>query len=154
MTQALVDAIAEMRDELPSDHEMLVALDVSVFITSAIRDVTGALFLGAVLASVVVFLFLRNLRATLITSLAIPCSILGGFAFFYFFGFTLNTMTLMALSLSIGLLIDDAVVVLEASHRHMESGEPPEKAASRATPIRKNLLKSPIQALPSAKASE
>jgi len=80
-----------------------------------------------------VFLFLRNARATLITSLAIPCSIVGSLSFFYFFGFTLNTMTLMALSLSIGLLIDDAIVVLENTYRHMEAGEAPEEAASKAT---------------------
>jgi HAE1 family hydrophobic/amphiphilic exporter-1 len=124
--------IRAIREDLPPGYEMLVALDISVFIRSAIRDVAIALAFGALLASIVVFLFLRNLRATLITSLAIPCAILGSFGFFYFFGFTLNTMTLMALSLSIGLLIDDAVVVLEASHRHMEAGEPPNEAASRA----------------------
>ena len=129
---AVRNALDELRADLPPGHEMLVALDVSVFIRSAIRDVAIALAFGAALASIVVFLFLRNLRATVITSLAIPCSIVGSFAFFYFFGFTLNTMTLMALSLSIGLLIDDAVVVLEASHRHMESGEAPPEAASRA----------------------
>jgi HAE1 family hydrophobic/amphiphilic exporter-1 len=136
-TVAVADAVKAdlelVRADLPAGYEMLVARDASRFISRSIRDVAIALAFGALLASVVVFLFLRNARSTLITALAIPCSIVGSFAFFYFFGFTLNTMTLMALSLSIGLLIDDAVVVLENSYRHMELGKPPAEAASDAT---------------------
>ncbi len=77
--------------------------------------------------------FLRSVRSTAITAVAIPASLLASFVFFYFFEFTLNTMTLMALSLSIGLLIDDAIVVLESAHRHIEAGEAPADAASRGT---------------------
>ena len=125
--------VEALRAELPSGYEMLVARDASRFISRSIADVAIALAVGALLASIVVFLFLRDLRSTLITALVIPCSIVGSFSFFYFFGFTLNTMTLMALSLSIGLLIDDAIVVLENTYRHMERGEEPKEAASNAT---------------------
>ncbi|MBW2295835.1 MAG: efflux RND transporter permease subunit, partial [Deltaproteobacteria bacterium] len=114
-TVAVVDALRKQLDQirtgLPTGYEMLVALDASRFIRSSIRDVILALFVGGLLASFVVFLFLHSLPATVITALAIPCSILGSFGFFYYFGFSINTMTLMALSLSIGLLIDDAIVV-------------------------------------------
>jgi HAE1 family hydrophobic/amphiphilic exporter-1 len=122
-----------LRAELPPGYEMLVARDASHFISRAITDVAVALAFGALLASFVVLLFLRDLRSTLITAVVIPCSIVGSLSFFYFFGFTLNTMTLMALSLSIGLLIDDAIVVLENTYRHMEEGEAPKAAASNAT---------------------
>ncbi len=132
VASAVKAELALMRQDLPEGYEMLVARDASIFIRSSIRDVAIALAVGALLASLVVFLFLRNVRSTLITALAIPCSIVGSFAFFYFFGFTLNTMTLMALSLSIGLLIDDAIVVLENTYRHMESGKEPAQAASDA----------------------
>jgi HAE1 family hydrophobic/amphiphilic exporter-1 len=95
--------------------------------------VARALVWGALLASLVVFLFLRDARATLVAGLAIPSSLVGAFALFYAFGFTINTMTLMALSLSIGMLIDDAIVVLENVYRHMERGVPPARAASQGT---------------------
>jgi len=133
VANAVKRELEHLRENLPAGFEMLVARDASRFIESSIADVAIALSFGALLASVVVFLFLRNLRSTVITALAIPCSILGSFTFFYFFGFTLNTMTLMALSLSIGLLIDDAIVVLENTYRHMEEGEEPKQAASNAT---------------------
>ena len=136
-TVAVADAVKReleiVRADLPPGYEMLVARDASRFIRSSIYDVVGALLIGAVLASIVVFLFLRDLRSTLITAVAIPTSIMATFIFFYFFGFTLNTMTLMALSLSIGLLIDDAIVVLENTFRHMELGAPPKQAASTGT---------------------
>jgi HAE1 family hydrophobic/amphiphilic exporter-1 len=136
-TVAVADAVHEIletvRPKLPPGYEMIVAMDVSRFIRTAVRDVGVDLAWGALLASLVVLLFLRNLRSTVIISLAIPSSILATFTFFYFFGFTLNTMTLMALSLSIGLLIDDAIVVLENIYRHIEAGSKGEHAASVAT---------------------
>ncbi|RIK96094.1 MAG: AcrB/AcrD/AcrF family protein [Proteobacteria bacterium] len=122
-----------IRAALPPGYQMRVALDSSVFITSAIHDVFVDLAYGALLAAAVVLLFLRSVRSTGIAALAIPSSLVASFLFFYAFGFTLNTMTLMALSLSIGLLIDDAIVVLENVYRHMEEGEAPAEAASRAT---------------------
>jgi HAE1 family hydrophobic/amphiphilic exporter-1 len=133
----VVDAVrAELdrvRAELPPGYEMVVAQDTSEFIRRSIREVVEALAWGALLASATVLLFLRNLRSTLVASVAIPTSLVGTFVFFYAFGFTINTMTLMALSLSVGLLIDDAIVVLENVYRHMEQGEPPKQAASEGT---------------------
>jgi HAE1 family hydrophobic/amphiphilic exporter-1 len=112
---------------------MVEAMDLSRFIRAAVRDVAIDLGWGALLASVIVLLFLRNVRSTVIAAITIPCSLVATFTFFYFLGFTLNTLTLMALSLSIGLLIDDAIVVLENIYRHMEQGESPERAASQGT---------------------
>jgi HAE1 family hydrophobic/amphiphilic exporter-1 len=125
--------IDELRPGLPEGVELVVALDSSNFIVGAIADVAVAIIWGAVLASFVVLLFLRNIRSTLIVAVTIPASIIATFTFFYGFGFTLNTMTLMALSLSIGLLIDDAVVVLENVYRHTEKGLAPAEAASQGT---------------------
>lgn len=136
-TVAVADAVkaelARIEAQLPRGYEMLEALDQSRFIRASIHDVGSDLSLGALLAAAVVFLFLRNVRATLITAVIIPTSLLGTFTLFYFMGFTLNSMTLMALSLSIGGLIDDAIVLLENSYRHMENGESPRSAASSAT---------------------
>jgi HAE1 family hydrophobic/amphiphilic exporter-1 len=136
-TVAVVDAVkaqlAEIRRDLPPGYEILEAMDLSRFIRSAIHDVAVDLAWGAVLASAVVLLFLRNARSTVIAAIAIPSSLLGSFVYFYFFGFTLNTLTLMALSLSIGVLIDDAIVVLENIYRHMERGAAPRQAASAGT---------------------
>jgi HAE1 family hydrophobic/amphiphilic exporter-1 len=133
----VVDAVrAELervRPGLPAGYEMVVAQDTSEFIRRSIREVVEALAWGALLASATVLLFLRNLRSTLVASLAIPTSLVGSFVFFYAFGFTINTMTMMALSLAVGLLIDDAIVVLENVYRHMERGETPERAASVGT---------------------
>ena len=134
VAKAVKQELARIRAELPPGYEMAVALDSSVFITAAIRDVGIDIAYGAALAAFVVLLFLRNVRSTAITALAIPSSLVASFVFFYAFGFTLNTMTLMALSLSIGMLIDDAIVVLENVYRHMEEeGETPAEAASIGT---------------------
>jgi HAE1 family hydrophobic/amphiphilic exporter-1 len=125
--------LERIRPGLPEGYEMVVALDTSKFIRSAIWDVAVALAWGAVLASLVVLLFLRNVRSTAIAAVTIPSSLAATFTFFYLCGFTVNTMTLTALALSIGLLIDDAIVVLENGYRHMERGKPPAQAASEGT---------------------
>ncbi|NNL65628.1 MAG: efflux RND transporter permease subunit [Myxococcales bacterium] len=136
-TVAVADAVKaeleRLRASLPEGYVMEVALDDSLFIRSAIVDVAGALAWGALFASLVVLVFLRNLRSTVIVGVAIPSSIVGSLAFFYFMGFTLNTMTLLALSLSIGLLIDDAIVVLENVYRHRQLGKGAVEAASFGT---------------------
>jgi HAE1 family hydrophobic/amphiphilic exporter-1 len=133
VADAVKAALAEMRPQLPAGYEMIEALDLSRFIRSSIHDVASDLAWGAALAAAVVLLFLRNGRSTLITAVIIPAALLGTLSLFYFLGFTLNSMTLMALSLSIGGLIDDAIVLLENAYRHLEAGEPPAEAASRAT---------------------
>jgi len=130
---AVAERLSELRAALPPGYEMIEAMDSSRFIRSAVTGVAVDLVWGAVLASLVVLLFLRNVRSTMVTAITIPCSLVGTFAFFYFLDFTLNTMTLMALSLSIGLLIDDAIVVLENVYRHMEEGETGAVAASSGT---------------------
>ncbi len=136
-TVRVVDAVkaelVELEADLPDGYEMLLAIDSSRFIRSSIRDVATALAWGALLAAVVVLFFLRNLRTTLIAGVTIPAALVATFSFLYLFDFTINTMTLMALALSIGLLIDDAIVVLENGYRHMEKGHPPEEAVSKGT---------------------
>ena len=98
-----------------------------------VRDVRGHIIFGGIMAVLVIFVFMRDWRSTLITALALPTSVIATFFFMYVVGFTINMMTLMALSLVIGILIDDAVVVRENIYRHMEHGEDPMTAAQRGT---------------------
>jgi HAE1 family hydrophobic/amphiphilic exporter-1 len=133
MVDALREELEQIRPALPVGVELVEAQDLSRFIRTSIHDVAVDLAWGGFLAVVVVLVFLRNGRSTLIAALAIPCSLIASFAFFYFFDFTVNVLTMMALSLSIGMLIDDAIVVLENIYRHMEGGEEAVVAASRAT---------------------
>lgn len=133
VADAVKEELARLRTQAPPGYEMIEASDSSRFIRSSVRDVVSDLAWGSLLAAAVVLLFLRNIRSTFITAIIIPASLVGTLTFFYFFGFTLNTMTLMALSLSIGGLIDDAIVLLENTYRHMEQGETALQAASRAT---------------------
>lgn len=113
----------------PRGMHLNVTFDQSVYIRRSIEDVEIALWLGGVLAVVIIFIFLRSVRSTLISAVALPTSVIATFAFIQAFGFTLNMMTMLALSLSIGILIDDAIVVLENIYRRMEEGEPPAQAA-------------------------
>jgi HAE1 family hydrophobic/amphiphilic exporter-1 len=110
---------------------MDIAVDHSEFVVWSIRDVEFAILFAIVLTALVVLFFLRSLRSTIIISLAIPTSFLGTFAIMYFAGFTLNNMTLLALSLAVGVVVDDAIIVLESIHRHMEKGMDPFTAASK-----------------------
>jgi HAE1 family hydrophobic/amphiphilic exporter-1 len=110
-----------------------VASDNSRFIEHSIHDVQFDLLFGGALAVVIIFLMLVDLRATLISAVAIPTSVVATFAFIYAMGFTFNNMTMLALSLSIGILIDDAIVVIENIHRHLAMGKPAAKAAAEAT---------------------
>ena len=113
----------------PAGMRLDVTFDQSRFIRRSIEDVQVALWLGAVLAILIIFFFLRSVRSTLISAVALPTSVIATFAFIQVFGFTLNMMTMLGLSLSIGILIDDAIVVLENIYRRMEEGEPPVQAA-------------------------
>ncbi len=103
--------------------------DESLVVGDALEDVNVSLILGAVLAMFVIGVFLRNLRGTFIVSLALPACMVATFLVMYFAGFTLNQMTLLALSLSVGILVDDSIVVLESITRHLGMGERPEEAA-------------------------
>ena len=103
------------------------------FIRNTMNDVIFDLFLGALLTSLVILLFLRSFRMTLISVVAIPTSIIASFVFMYAFDFTINNMTMLAMSLSIGMVIDDAIVVLENIFRHVENGQEGMDAARTGT---------------------
>jgi HAE1 family hydrophobic/amphiphilic exporter-1 len=113
---------------LPGMH-LDITFDQSKFIRRSIEDVQVSLLLGALLAVLIIFVFLRSVRSTLISAVSLPVSVIATFAFIQLFGFTLNIMTMLALSLSIGILIDDAIVVLENIYRRMEEGQPPLQAS-------------------------
>ena len=114
---------------LSSDITARVTLDQSTFIRDSLHDLRNHMFFGALLAVLVVFAFLHNLRGTIIVALAIPTSIIATFTPIYFFGFSLNWMTMLALSLCVGILVDDSIVVIENIYRHLRRGEPPAEAA-------------------------
>ena len=136
-TVEVVDRVQEkltnVQRQLPQDIEISVGNDQSRFIRRSFEDIKLHLILGGLLASVVVFLFIRNLRVTFIAALAIPTSIIGTFTFMKMAGFTLNNMTMLALSLATGIVIDDAIVVLENIFRFVEEkGVTPKEAAAEA----------------------
>src|SRR5262249_49680077 len=109
----VLDRLKTIQASLPSDLTINIGNDQSRFIRKSFEDIRLHLFLGGFLACCVVFLFIRNLRVTLIAALAVPASIIGTFTFMKVFGFTLNNMTMLALSLATAIGIDDAIVVLE-----------------------------------------
>ena len=121
----------ELEPLLPPGVKLEIAFDSSTFIRASIHDVTLTIFEAALLVVLVIYVFLRSFRATLIPAVAIPVSILGGFGVLYFFDFTINTLTLMGVTLAIGLVVDDAIVVLENITRWAEEGAPPMEAARR-----------------------
>jgi multidrug efflux pump len=131
VASAVKAEVAEIRTEMPPGVQLEVAFDASRFIEESIRDVTRTIFEAIVLVVLVIYVFLRSVRATLIPAVAIPVSILGALVFLYFAGFTINTLTLMGVTLAIGLVVDDAIVVLENVTRWVESGVPPMEAARR-----------------------
>src|SRR5690606_4668274 len=109
-------------ENLPPGMRMLVAYDTSVFIDRSIEAVFTTIIEAIVLVVLVIFFFLRSLRATLIPIVTIPVSLVGAFGLMYLFGFTINTLSLLAMVLAIGLVVDDAIVVLENIFRHIENG--------------------------------
>ncbi len=121
------------RDQLPGSVQLNVLFDRSESIRESVADVKFTLMLTICLVVLVIFLFLRNLSATVIPSLALPLSIIGTFAAMYVLGFSVNNITLMALTLSVGFVVDDAIVMLENIVRHMELGEKPMEAAFRGS---------------------
>jgi HAE1 family hydrophobic/amphiphilic exporter-1 len=129
----LKKTIDQLKGELPAGTTIEIASDQSKFIRRSVNDTMRTLYLGALFVTLVVLLFMGNLRSTIIAALAIPTSIFATFMLMYAFGYSLNLMTLMALSLAVGILIDDAIVVRENIFRHIEEGMEPEKAASFGT---------------------
>jgi multidrug efflux pump len=127
------ERLSELARDFPPGLEYTIAFDESRYIEESINDLVMTIFLATLLVMVMVLLFLRSLRGTLITSVAIPVSLLGGLSVAYLFGFSLNTLTLLGLILAIGIVIDDSIVVLESSYRHLEAGEEPVNAARVGT---------------------
>jgi HAE1 family hydrophobic/amphiphilic exporter-1 len=132
-TVAVTDAIKELlptfRDQLPASVTMHIMFDRSTSIKDSVRDVEMTLLLTLFLVVLVIFLFLRNLRATIIPSLALPMALVGTFVVMYVRDFSLDNLSLMALTLSVGFVVDDAIVMLENIVRHLEMGKRPLPAA-------------------------
>ena len=126
-------SLAQIQSQLPKGCEVDMVSDGSRFIRSSIDSVKEDMLIGGVLAVVVVLVFLRNWRSTLVSAVALPTSVIGTFAVMHALGFTFNIVTMLALTLSIGLLIDDAIVVIENIVRHLEEGMPAMRAAAEAT---------------------
>ncbi len=128
------DAIAELQEEdLPADVRLDIVRDNAVSVEESYRNVQNMLIEGALLTTLIVFLFLNSWRSTVITGLTLPISVIGTMTVIYALGFTLNIMTLLALSLAIGLLIDDAIVVRENIMRHLHMGKTHRQAALDGT---------------------
>ena len=126
-------AVLDMQGLLPSGVRVEIVRDASTGIRNSVADVKKTLVEGALLTIAIVFLFLASWRSTVITGLTLPIALIGAFLFIYAFGFTLNVLTLMALSLSVGLLIDDAIVVRENIVRHVAMGRDHRNAALEGT---------------------
>ncbi|MBS0337394.1 MAG: efflux RND transporter permease subunit [Proteobacteria bacterium] len=125
--------VGELKGLVPPDVKVGIVRDASVGIRNSVADVKATLIEGALLTIAIVFLFLASWRSTVITGLTLPIALIGTFLFIYAFGFTLNVLTLMALSLSVGLLIDDAIVVRENIVRHVAMGKTHTAAALEGT---------------------
>lgn len=133
VAQGVKAALAEIKKILPEDINADIAFDTARFIETAMNDVLFDLFLGAVLTAVVMLVFLRNFRMTFIAVMAIPTSIIASFVVMYALNFTINNMTMLAMSLAIGIVIDDTIVVLENIYRYVEQGVSSLKAARMGT---------------------
>ena len=134
VVDAVKERLAEIEPLVPAGYNIRVVRDLSEFIKASIRSVEEHLIVGSILAAAVVLIFLWNWRSTIIAAVAIPTSIVATFGLIWHQGFTLNSMTLLALTLSVGIVIDDAIVVLENIYRFVEEkGRPPMQAAVEAT---------------------
>ena len=122
----------EAKKRFPQDVDYVVSLDTTASVTEGVREIVTAIVIAIVLVAIVVYLFLQGWRATLIPLLAVPVSLIGTFVFFPLFGFSINTLSLFGLVLAIGLVVDDAIVVVEAVERHIEEGLDPKAAAVKA----------------------
>jgi HAE1 family hydrophobic/amphiphilic exporter-1 len=125
-------AIAELKTRFPPDLDYEITLDTTLPVTQGIHEIVKTLIEAMILVILVVFLFLQNWRATLIPMVAVPVSLIGTFAFFPLLGFSINTLSLFGLVLAIGLVVDDAIVVVEAVEHHIEEGMSPREATLQA----------------------
>ena len=129
---AVKKLMAEVKTRLPHDVDYVVSLDTTRAVTEGMKEIILTLVIAIVLVIIVVYIFLQGWRATLIPLLAVPVSLVGTFTFFPLFGFSVNTLSLFGLVLAIGLVVDDAIVVVEAVERHIEEGLTPKAAALKA----------------------
>lgn len=129
VSQHVREAIPSIRAQLPEGVSLQLAVDRADFVRESVKEVYKTLFFAFILVIFVVFFFLRSARATIIPLLAVPVSVVGTFFFMNLLGFSINILTLLALVLAVGLVIDDAIVMLENIYRRIEEGEPPLKAA-------------------------
>ncbi|MGH8649406.1 MAG: efflux RND transporter permease subunit, partial [Burkholderiales bacterium] len=129
VAQAVKAQLPRIQSSLPEGLKVFIAFDSSLFIDASIKAVYRAIFDAMLLVTLVIFLFLRSFRSTLIPFVTIPVSLIGACFFLWIFGFTINILTLLGIVLAIGLVVDDAIVVLENIHRHIEEGMSPFKAA-------------------------
>jgi len=124
--------MAEMKQRFPEDMDYAIALDTTRAVTEGIKEIVVTLLIAIALVILVVYLFLQGWRATLIPLLAVPVSLVGTFVLFPLFGFSINTLSLFGLVLAIGLVVDDAIVVVEGVERHIEEGMTPKDASLKA----------------------
>jgi HAE1 family hydrophobic/amphiphilic exporter-1 len=124
--------MARTKQSFPEDVDYAIALDTTRAVTQGIKEIVETLLIALVLVILVVYLFLQGWRATLIPLLAVPVSLVGTFVLFPLFGFSINTLSLFGLVLAIGLVVDDAIVVVEGVERHIEEGMTPKAAALKA----------------------
>ena len=129
---ALRTLMAQMKQRLPQDVEYTIALDQTSAVTEGMKEIIETLFIAIVLVMIVVYLFLQDWRSTLIPLTAVPVAIIGTFAAMAAIGFSLNNLTLFGLVLAIGIVVDDAIVVVEAVEQHIEEGLSPRQAAHMA----------------------
>lgn len=125
-------AMAQLKTRFPADLDYEVTLDTTQAVTQGIREIVITLIIAIILVILVVYLFLQNWRATLIPMIAVPVSLIGTFALFPLFGFSINTLSLFGLILAVGLVVDDAIIVVEAVEHHIEQGLSPRDATIQA----------------------
>jgi multidrug efflux pump len=129
ISNALREVLPRLQKDLPEGMKINIAYDSSIFIDKSISNVYHTIIEAIILVMIVTFVFLRNLRATIIPLVTIPISLVGAFALMYMFGFSINTLTLLAMVLAVGLVVDDAIVMLENIARRIEEGETPLEAS-------------------------
>lgn len=132
MANGVKAMMAQLKTQFPDDLEYAVTLDTTQAVTEGIREIVTTLIIAIVLVIIVVYIFLQNWRATLIPMIAVPVSLIGTFAVFPALGFSINTLSLFGLVLAIGLVVDDAIVVVEAVEHHIEEGLSPRDATIQA----------------------
>jgi HAE1 family hydrophobic/amphiphilic exporter-1 len=126
------ELMSQMKQRFPEDVDYVVSLDQTAAVTEGMKEIVETLLIAIALVIVVVYIFLQDWRATLIPLLAVPVSLVGTFVFFPLFGFSINTLSMFGLVLAIGLVVDDAIVVVEGVQRHIEEGLAPRDAARKA----------------------